>query len=68
MSRIQERVPTLHPGDVVLEAFHLLARHSSSEAIEDARDVEACVPDVDVAHLREAGDGFAVLTHHRHDD
>ena len=34
----------------------------------DVRDVEARVPDVDVAHLREARHRFAVLTHRRHHD
>ena len=32
------------------------------------RDVEARVPDVDIAHLRETGHRFAVLTRSRHHD
>jgi hypothetical protein len=55
-------------GDVGLEALHLLGRRRCSELFEHRRDVEARVPDLDVAHLREPGDRFAVLTRRRQHD
>ena len=53
---------------VRLEALHLLPGRRCPEAFQDACDVEARVPDVDVAHRREARHRFAVLTHRRHHD
>ena len=51
------------------EALHLLARRPvARKLVQDVRDVEARVPDVDVAHLREARHRFAVLAHSRHHD
>jgi hypothetical protein len=54
-----------HLGDVGLEALHLLAGRVWSEMLEDPGDVEARVPDLDVAHRREADHRRPVLTHRR---
>ena len=48
--------------------FICLPEAAAPEALADARDVEARVPDVDVPHLREARHRLAVLAHRRRHD
>ena len=58
-------VPCPRRGGVGLEPPQLLARRPCSETIEDAADVQARVPDVDVPHRGEALHRLAVLARGR---
>ena len=53
---------------LVRKRFICLRDARCSEPFENRCDVEARVPDVDVAHLGEARDRFAVLTRRRAHD